>query len=87
MDWPTLGTRVSSTANTTSRLSKSAPNDNEMAFGLMETTVRMNERATSFLVQRSPIVGRCLVASKDLSQGELVVRERPIGKLIHIPLI
>ena len=47
----------------------------------------MNERATSFLVQRSPIVGRCLVASKDLSQGELVVRERPIGKLIHIPLI
>ena len=41
-----------------------------------------DECATPFMVQRSPIVGRCLVASKYLSQGELIIRECPLGKLI-----
>ena len=41
----------------------------------------MDQCVIPFMVQRSPIVGRCLVASKDLSQGELIVRESPLGKL------
>ena len=54
----------------------------EWCKGGKERTVKMEACATPFMVQRSPIVGRCLVASKELSQGELIVRERPLGKFI-----
>ena len=64
------------------------PNDNGMPQWFKESkkkrTLKMDadECATPFMVQRSPIVGRCLVASKYLSQGELIIRECPLGKLI-----
>ena len=36
----------------------------------------------AFFVQENPIVGRCLVASRNLTQGELILKEMPLGKLI-----
>ena len=32
------------------------------------------------VVQSHPVVGRCLVAAKEIRQGEVIIKEEPIGE-------
>ena len=40
-------------------------------------------QAASYVIDQSPALGRCLKAARDLSQGEVVTKELPLGECTY----